>query len=90
MQNEKRLEQKLVKKVKELGGLCLKWTSPGTVGVPDRLVIIHGRVLLVEVKDKKGKLSERQKYLIAELAKREITVTVIYNDEELDTFLESL
>jgi hypothetical protein len=90
MQNEKRLEQRLVKKVKELGGLCLKWVSPGTTGVPDRLVILKGRVWLVELKDKVGKLSARQGYMIAELAKRGVFVSVIYDDEELDRFLESL
>ena len=90
MQNEKRLEQRLVKKVRELGGLCLKWVSPGTTGVPDRLVIIKGKVMLVELKDEKGRLSRRQEYMIAELAKRGVTVSVIYDDEGVDNFLEEL
>ena len=41
---EREIEQCLVRKVKEKGGLCPKWISPGYDGVPDRLVF------LVEVK----------------------------------------
>ena len=48
---EKVIEQKLVKEVKNKGGLCWKFTSPGTVGVPDRLLLLHkGKVAFVEVK----------------------------------------
>ncbi len=90
MQNEKRLEQKLVRRVKEMGGLCLKWTSPGTTGVPDRLVIHRGQLHPVEIKDPKGKLSLRQNLMISELARRGIEVVVIWNDDDLDDFLESL
>jgi hypothetical protein len=44
----------------------------------------------VEVKDSKGKLSPRQEYMITELKRRGVEVHVIYNDEQLDAFLESL
>ena len=90
MQNEKRLEQRLVRKVKEKGGLCLKWTSPGTTGVPDRLVILNGQVRPVELKDPKGVLSLRQNYMIAELERRGVPVTILWNDDDGDAFVESL
>lgn len=90
MQNEKRLEQKLVRKIKEKGGLCLKWTSPGTTGVPDRLVIINGQVRPVEIKDEKGTLSLRQSHMMSELARRGISVTVLWNDDDVDEFVDSL
>jgi hypothetical protein len=90
MQNEKRLEQRLVKKVKEKGGLCLKWTSPGTTGVPDRLVILHGQVRPVELKDPKGKLSLRQNLMISELARRGVPVAVLWSDEDVDNFVDEL
>lgn len=48
---EKMIEQKLVEAVKENGGICPKLVSPGTDGMPDRLVLLpHGRVAFVEVK----------------------------------------
>lgn len=48
---EKQIEQKLVKAVKAAGGICPKFVSPGTDGMPDRLVLMpHGRITFVEVK----------------------------------------
>ena len=35
---EKQIEQKLVKEIKKLNGLCLKLTCPGFAGMPDRPV----------------------------------------------------
>lgn len=39
---EQKLEQHLVNQVRNHGGLCWKLTSPGTAGVPDRLIILPG------------------------------------------------
>ena len=48
---EKTLEQKFVTEVKCVGGLALKFVSPGFDGVPDRLVLLPGgRLGFVEVK----------------------------------------
>ena len=48
---EKEIEQKLVKAVKEKGGICPKLVSPGTNGMPDRMVLLPaGRIVFVEVK----------------------------------------
>lgn len=48
---EKEVEQKLVKAVENKGGVCWKFTSPGTAGVPDRIILMPGsRVAFVEVK----------------------------------------
>ena len=53
--SEKAIEQKLVRAVKAVGGIAPKFTSPGTDGMPDRLVLLpEGRVAFVEVK-RKGK-----------------------------------
>ena len=47
---EKNIEQKLVREVKKLGGLCEKWNS-GSSGWPDRSVLLHdGKIGVVEVK----------------------------------------
>ena len=48
---EKEVEQKLVKAVKFAGGFCIKFTSPGFDGVPDRLVLMPcGRMAFIELK----------------------------------------
>lgn len=48
---EKSIEEKLVAAVKAQGGICWKFISPGTAGVPDRIVLMpSGRIGFVEVK----------------------------------------
>jgi hypothetical protein len=48
---ERDIEKKLTKAVKAQGGMCPKLISPGTDGMPDRLVLLPGsRIGFVEVK----------------------------------------
>jgi hypothetical protein len=48
---EKYIEQKLVRAVKERGGIAPKFVSPGLDGVPDRIVLLPmGRMAFVELK----------------------------------------
>ena len=48
---EREIERKLVNAVKERGGIWWKFTSPGTAGVPDRIVLRpKGRIAFVETK----------------------------------------
>ena len=48
---EKQLEQKLVRAVKVADGICPKFVSPGTDGMPDRMILLQGgRIGFVEVK----------------------------------------
>ena len=48
---ETEVERKLVDAVKNRGGICWKFVSPGTAGVPDRIVLMpFGRIAFVEVK----------------------------------------
>lgn len=48
---EKQIEEKLVKAVKTAGGMCPKLISPGTNGMPDRIVLLPGgKIIFVEVK----------------------------------------
>ena len=51
MVDEKKIEQKFVKAVRARGGICPKFVSPGTNGMPDRMVLLPGgRIGFVEVK----------------------------------------
>lgn len=48
---EKYIEQRLVRAVKTADGICPKLVSPGTDGMPDRMVLLPGyRIGFVEVK----------------------------------------
>ena len=51
LMREKTVEQRLVKAVKNRGGICPKLVCPGFDGMPDRLVLLpDGKVGFVEVK----------------------------------------
>lgn len=48
---EKEVEKKLIKAVKSNGGICWKFISPGTAGVPDRIILMpKGRIAFMETK----------------------------------------
>ncbi|MCH3955210.1 MAG: VRR-NUC domain-containing protein [Eubacterium sp.] len=48
---EKHIEAKLVSEVKNRGGICPKFVSPGFDGMPDRLVLLpDGRMAFAEIK----------------------------------------
>ena len=49
--HERIIESKLTRAAKAMGGLALKFISPGYDGVPDRIVLFPGgRIAFVEVK----------------------------------------
>lgn len=48
---ESKIEAYLKQQVEAAGGMCLKFVSPGTAGVPDRLVLMPGgKMGFVELK----------------------------------------
>lgn len=48
---ERDIEAYLVDGCRRIGALCYKWTSPGRVGVPDRICIFPGgQIVFVELK----------------------------------------
>ncbi|MNL00993.1 VRR-NUC domain protein [compost metagenome] len=57
---ERDIEAYLVKRCKEIGALCDKFTSPQRRSVPDRLITFGGRVLFVELKATGKKPTEAQ------------------------------
>ena len=65
---EKEIERKLVKAVRQSGGLALKFVSPGFNGVPDRLLLFtEGKVAFAEVKAPGEKPRPLQEHRIAQL-----------------------
>lgn len=48
---ERKIEEKLRKAVRQKGGICWKFVSPGNAGVPDRIILMQkGKVAFVELK----------------------------------------
>lgn len=84
-QLEKEIEEKLLKVVKGLGGKCPKWVSPGSSGVPDRIILLPGgRIIFAELKRPKGsEVSALQKVWRRWLQALGFTVWHIYNEREL-------
>lgn len=61
--SEKEIERWMTEQVEKLGGLSLKFVSPGNPGVPDRIYIFPGgMVYFVELKTEIGRLSNIQKW----------------------------
>lgn len=72
---EKSIEERLRKGIKKMGGLCLKWVSPGYTGVPDRMILLPGgAILFVELKSPGKKERKRQQYVQKQLRKMGFTV----------------
>ncbi len=91
MKSEKQIERYLVKKVKEKKGLCLKWTSPGNAGVPDRIVISpYGEIHFVELKaeGRKNNLSAVQNAMFMKINQCGRHVFILSSIEEVDNFVE--
>lgn len=57
---ERDIEAHLVKRCKEIGALCEKFTSPARRNVPDRIVTYKGDVIFVELKATGEKPNEAQ------------------------------
>lgn len=90
MRFESDIEEYLTKCVKNLGGLSLKFVSPGTRGVPDRIVLFSGRVYFIELKTMNGIPSKIQKYMHRQFRRRDIDVYIISSHLEVDDFVVHL
>lgn len=88
---ESEIEARLVRMVRELGGLCLKFVSPGCAGVPDRIIILPGgKVIFAELKTEFGSLRNLQKYFIGELQERGADVRVLKGLDQVKAFIEEV
>ena len=81
---EHTIEQALVRAVTETGGMCLKFTSPGTRGVPDRIALMPGgRIVFVEVKAPGRRPTRLQRIMHDRLRALGFTVVVIDSMEDI-------
>ncbi len=88
---ESTVEEYLVQRVEQKGGLCQKITHPGRRGCPDRLVTWRdGRMFLVELKRPKGgKLSLSQVNDHRQRRSRGVFVHVLNTPEQVDSFIDT-
>lgn len=88
---EKEVEKFLVRQVKKLGGISFKFISPGNAGVPDRIVILpSGKVLFVELKTDKGKLTKLQEVQIKKISNLGADVRVLRGIEGVKEFINEI
>lgn len=88
---ESKVENYLVRRIEELGLVCVKFVPEQRPGMPDRLVLLKGtRVVWVELKTDGGRLSELQRYRHAELRKLGHEVAVLWNKDQVDEFVDEL
>ena len=85
MELERDVEQYLILRVGQLGGLCLK---QGQEGWPDRIVILpDGKLIWVELKRRTGKLADLQQYRAYLLRQVGQQVEVAWTKEDVDSIL---
>lgn len=88
---ESAIEARLVRMVRNRGGLCYKFVSPGNPGVPDRIIITpDGRTIYVELKTEVGRLSALQKWQRSELEARGADIRVLKGLEQVKDFVEEV
>ena len=88
---EKSIEKELVSAVEAMGGIALKFTSPGFDGMPDRLVLLPGgRMGFVELKTpgKKPRALQLARHRL--LRRLGFKVYVIDGIEQIDGVLEEI
>jgi len=85
---ERQVEAYLIKRVKALGGMAYKFTSPAHKGVSDRIVCLpNGQTWFVELKTEGGRLSPLQKVFASDMARMNQKYVCLWNKEQIDEFI---
>ena len=88
---EKEIEQKLAAKVKAMGGMAVKFISPGMDGMPDRLVLLPGgRIAFVELKAPGEKMRPLQLWRKKQLEALGIIVFCIDRVDQIGGVLDEI
>lgn len=89
--DERDIEKFLVQEVKKRHGKAFKFVSPGTLGVPDRLVILPGGIAcFVELKRPGGKPRPVQRFCLLYLYHKGHRVAVVDNKNTARALVERL
>ena len=88
---EKYVEQALVKAVRKMEGLALKFASPGLDGVPDRILLFPGgRIAFVETKADGMKLRPLQARRKRQLEELGFSVYCIDRNEQIGGIIDEI
>lgn len=91
MEREKDIETWLRRRIEHQSGMFLKFVSPGSGGVPDRICIMpDGRIIFCELKTAAGSLSKIQEYQIKKLIGMGQQCCIIYGMDGAREFLHDL
>ena len=89
--SEKRVENIFTDAVKKMGGMAVKFISPGLDGVPDRIVLLPGRkIAFVELKAPGKKLRPLQEKRKHQLEALGVSVYVIDGLEQIGGVLHGI
>lgn len=87
---ERDIESGLRRSVERMGGIVMKFTSPGNDGVPDRIIILQGVILFVELKMKAGRLSPVQVWQQERMRRAGAGIVTLYGTAGVEDFLHAL
>ena len=87
---EKDVEARFHRKIKAIGGMSWKFSSMNRKGVSDRIVLYHGRVIFVEMKRTKGKMSPMQKVFETQVMDNNGEFACVYGNVGTDAFIVEL
>ena len=88
---EKDVEWKLVRAIRDAGGLALKFVSPGLAGVPDRLLLFTGgKAAFCEVKAPGEKPRPLQVHRMEQLRKLGFKVFVVDDVNQIGGVIDEI
>ena len=88
---EKIIENGLIRIARAAGGLAVKFVSPGTAGMPDRLVLLPGgRIIFEELKEPGKKLRPLQHYRKKQIEALGFEARVIDSKEKLEALRDEI
>lgn len=88
MDLERDVERRLIRRVEDIGGLCIKH---GQDGWPDRIVMLPGgRLFWVELKRRVGVQSDLQKYRARQLEQVGQKVQYLWSTDAVDGWIEGI
>lgn len=91
LMSEKALEAYLVKRVKMLGGVALKYSTPTCTGFPDRLLLLPGgRTAWCELKSRGKKPRAVQQARIQQLRELGQAVYVVSSRDEIERMIDNV
>jgi hypothetical protein len=87
---ESKIEKYLFEEIKKLGGMCLKWVSPGNKGVPDRIIFLNKQIWFIELKSTTGERTKLQIFFEKLLLQYTNNYKVINSKEQVDIFIKDI